>query len=67
MQAMAEGGMNGKLMGIARKAVTLVLIELFVPGGTLVILALLLTGSSALAIPDRVAALLPFLKAFRRP
>ncbi len=59
--------MTGKLVGIARKALTLVLIELIVPGGTLVVLALLLTGSSALAIPEKVVPLLPFLKAFRRP
>jgi len=59
--------MTGKLVGIAKKALTLVLIELLVPGGTLVVLALLLTGSSALAIPEKVAPLLPSLKAFRRP
>ncbi len=66
-QAAGEGGMIGKLVGIARQALKLVLIELLVPGGTLVVLALLLTGSSALAIPERVAPLLPFLKALRRP
>ena len=60
-------GMTGKLLGIARKALKLALIELFVPGGTLVVLALLLTGSSALAIPEKVAPLLSFLKAWRRP
>ncbi len=59
--------MAGKLVGIAKKALTLVLIELLVPGGTLVVLALLLTGNSALAIPEKVAPLLPSLKAFRRP
>lgn len=59
--------MTGKLVGIARTALRLVLIELLVPGGTLVLLALLLTGSSALAIPEKVSALLPFLKALRRP
>ncbi len=59
--------MTGKLVGIAKKALTLVLIELLVPGGTLVVLALLLTGSSALAIPEKVAPLLSFLKAWRRP
>ena len=59
--------MTGKLVGIARTALRLVLIELLVPGGTLVLLALLLTGGSALAIPEKVSALLPFLKALRRP
>lgn len=59
--------MTGKLVGIARKALKLGLIELLVPGGTLVVLALLLTGSAALAIPGKVAPLLPFLKPFRRP
>lgn len=59
--------MTGKLVEIARKAFKFALIELLVPGGTLVVLALLLTGGSALAIPEKVAALLPFLKAWRRP
>jgi hypothetical protein len=54
-------------VGIARKALKLMLIELLVPGGTLVVLALLLTSGSALAIPEKVAPLLSFLKAFRRP
>jgi hypothetical protein len=43
------------------------LIELFLPGGTLVVLAFLLTGNSALAIPEKVAPLLSFLKVWRRP
>ena len=59
--------MTGKLVGIARKALTLVLIELLVPGGTLVVLALFLTGSSTLAIQEKVAPLLSFLKAWRQP
>lgn len=59
--------MSGKLAGIARKVLKIVLIELFVPGGTLVVLALLLTSGSALPIPEKVAPFLPFLKAFRRP
>lgn len=58
--------MAGKLMEIARKALSLALIELLVPGGTLVVLALLLTGGSVLPIPEKVAALLPILKGFRR-
>jgi hypothetical protein len=58
--------MIGKLVRIAGKVLKLVLIELLVPGGTLVILALLLTGSSALAIPEKVVPILSFLKARRR-
>ncbi len=58
--------MTGKLLGIARTALKLVLIELLVPGGTLVVLALLLTGTSARAILEKVAPLLPFLKALKR-
>ncbi len=61
LAAVESEGMTGKLLGITRKALTLVLIELLVPGGTPVVLALLLTGSSALAIPEKVAPLLPFL------
>jgi hypothetical protein len=53
--------MTEKLMRIARMALKLLLIELLVPGGTLVVLALFLTGSSALAVPEKVAAFLPFL------
>lgn len=59
--------MTEKLVGFARTALKLVLIELLVPGRTLVVLALLLSGSSVLAIQEKVAPLLPFLKAFRRP
>jgi hypothetical protein len=58
--------MTGKLPGIARTALKLVLIELLVPGGTLVVLALLLTGTSAPAILEKVAPLLPFLKTLTR-
>jgi hypothetical protein len=39
-----------------------VLIELLVPGGTLLLLTLLLTGKSPLAVPEKVALCLPFLK-----
>ena len=67
-QAAGQGvGMTGKLVGIARLALKLALIELLVPGGTLVVLALLLTGSSVPAILEKVATLFPFLKALRRP
>jgi hypothetical protein len=59
--------MTGKLGGFAGQALKLVLIELLAPGGTLVVLALLLTGSSARAIPEKAGPLLPFLEAFRLP
>ena len=60
-------GTIGKLVGIAKLALKFALIELFVPGGTLVVLALLLTGSSAPGILEKVGPLLPFLKALKRP
>jgi len=60
-------GVTGKLVGIAKQVLKLMFIELLVPGGTLVVLALLLTGSSALALPEKVTPLLPFLKVLRRP
>ncbi len=59
--------MTGKLVGIARKALEQLLIELLVPGRTLMVLTLLPAGSSALAIPEKMAPLLPFLKVLRRP
>jgi hypothetical protein len=59
--------MTRKLQRIARKALKLMLIELLVPGGTLVVLALLLLGSSTPTVPDKVVPLFIFLKALRRP
>ncbi len=38
--------MTAKVIGIGKRVLTLVLIELLVPGGTLVVLALLFMGSS---------------------
>jgi hypothetical protein len=67
MTAVESEGMTRKVVGYARTALKLVLIELLIPGGTLVILALLLMGSSALPIPEKVAPPLPFLKVLRRP
>lgn len=58
--------MASKVMGVARKALRLALIELLIPGGTLLVLVLLLTGGSVLPIPDKVASLLPILKGLRR-
>ncbi len=57
--------MAAKLLGYAKKAAGLLLIELVVPGGTLILLTLLLTGAT-LPIPERLAAALPVLKMFRR-
>ena len=54
--------MGKKVMGVARKVLRLALIELLIPGGTLVVLALLLTGGSGLPIPEKVTSLLPILK-----
>ncbi|MGH7409299.1 MAG: hypothetical protein ACREKF_14985 [Candidatus Methylomirabilales bacterium] len=58
--------MISRLMEIARKALRLALIELLIPGGTLVVLVLLLTGGSVLPIPEKLASLLPILKGLRR-
>ncbi|HEY7678627.1 MAG TPA: hypothetical protein VIG69_16260 [Candidatus Methylomirabilis sp.] len=57
--------MAAKVLEYAKKAVGLLLIELVVPGGTLLVLTLLLTGGS-LPIPERLAAALPVLKLLRR-
>ena len=66
-QAAVERNMTRKLVGIAKTALTVELIELLVPGGALVLLALLLTGGSALPILEKAAPFLPFPKAIRRP
>ena len=58
--------MTTKWMGYAKKAAALLIIELLVPGGTLVVLTLLLTGTS-LPIPEKVAAALPILNLLKRP
>lgn len=57
--------MATKLKGYAKKVAALLLVELLVPGGTLVVLTLLLTGK-ALPIPEKVAAALPILNLFKR-
>lgn len=58
--------MTRKLMGVGRKALRLALIELLIPGGTLVVLALLLSSASVLPIPEKLASLLPMLKGLRQ-
>lgn len=57
--------MATKLMGLAKKAAGLLVIELLVPGGTLIVLTLLLTGTS-IPIPEKVAAALPILNMLKR-
>jgi hypothetical protein len=57
--------MAAKMLGYAKKIAGLLLIELVLPGGTLIVLTLLLTGGT-LPIPERVAEALPVLKMLRR-
>jgi len=49
--------MREKMVKLAKQAAKLLAIELFVPGGTLVVLAILLTRGSASWMPGRLAAL----------
>ena len=58
--------MATKLLGYAKKAAGLLMIELLVPGGTLIVLGLILTGGT-LPIPEKVASVLPILKLIKRP
>jgi len=51
--------MREKMVKLAKQAVKLLAIELFVPGGTLVVLAILLTRGSASWMSGRLAALVP--------
>jgi hypothetical protein len=46
--------------GYAKWGAKLLMTEMFVPGGTLIVLALLLAGRSSPAIAGRLAALVPF-------
>ena len=57
--------MATKLVRYAKKAAGLLMIELLVPGGTLVVLTLLLTGTT-FPIPEKVAAALPILNLLKR-
>ena len=49
--------MREKMTKLAKQAAKLLAIELFVPGGTLVVLAILLTRGSASWMSGRLAAL----------
>ena len=57
--------MGQTLTGIAKQAARLLLIELFVPGGTLIVISILL-ASRVPAIPHRFIARPPLLAASKR-
>jgi hypothetical protein len=59
--------MDWKLAGYVKWAAKLLLTEMFVPGGTLVVLALLLASHSSHPIVRRLVALVPFRKNTGRP
>ncbi len=52
--------MSWKLAGYAKWALKLLLTEIFVPGGTVVVLGLLLAGQLSPSFRRRLAALVPF-------
>ena len=52
--------MGERLVRMAMQAAKLLWIELFIPGGTLLVLAILLTGSATPLIPRKLASLMPF-------
>ncbi len=58
--------MGQNLKGIAKQAARLLLIELFVPGGTLIVISILL-ASRVPAISNRFAALSLVLAPSQRP
>jgi hypothetical protein len=58
--------MGQTLTGIAKQAARLLLIELFVPGGTLIVLSILL-ASRVPAISNRFPVLSPVLASSKRP
>ncbi len=58
--------MGWKLAGYAKWAAKLLMTEMLVPGGTLIVLALLLTGRSSPAKLGKVRALVPFQRKDRR-
>jgi hypothetical protein len=61
--ATAEGGKGAGIMsralGIAKMIGSLLAIELFVPGGTLIVLTLLVTGSPGSRVQERIAGWFP--------
>ncbi len=58
--------MGQTLAVIAKQAARLLLIELFVPGGTLIVISILL-ASRVPAISNRIDLLSPILAATKRP
>ncbi len=58
--------MAWKLAGYAKWAAKLLMTEMLVPGGTLIVLALLLTGRFFPAMLGKVRALIPFQRKDRR-
>ena len=56
-----------KLVGYGRWAAKLMMIEMFLPGGTLIVLSLLLAGRFSPIIARRIATLVPFRRQDRRP
>ncbi len=58
--------MAWKLAGYAKWAAKLLMTEMLVPGGTLIVLALLLTGRFSPAMLGKVRALIPFQRKDRR-
>ena len=53
--------MMKRALGIAKTVGSLLAIEIFVPGGTLIVLALLLTGRSGSPLVETLAKRLPVL------
>lgn len=58
--------MATKLLGMAKRAAGLLMIELLLPGGTLVVLGLLMAGGSLPARIEKQAAVRLFLNWVRR-
>ncbi len=56
-----------KLVGYGKWAAKLMMIEMFVPGGTLIVLSVLLAGRFSPVIAHRIATLVPFRRQDRRP
>ncbi len=54
-----EPTMKQKVVNLAKQAAKLLWVELVVPGGTLVVLAILLARGFAFARPNRLTALFP--------
>jgi len=56
-----------KLVGYGKWAAKLMMIEMFVPGGTLIVLSVLLAGRLSPVIAHRFTALVPFHGKDRHP